>query len=260
MAGGSTRYEPLDIDEGGVQYRRPPPPQSVFLAPRTWADWVFVAANAGLFIVTALFWLSGSKGVPSEVECAKATSSYSPVLSSLDFWEGNFENGFMRESIYRGPPTRDLEQAWDDLWHHQGVGVSKQGLVALNKTQGKYLQTNRSTAAEPEYYALVEMFHQLHCLNIIRQATWPIRVYNASWGEALQPMNVSESLGRAHVDHCVETLRLSLMCLGDVTPMLLRTEDGTLNTSAADFDVHHKCRSYEQIRDFVDASGVDPIA
>lgn len=84
--------------------------------------------------------------------------------------------------------------------------------------------------------------------------------FDKSWGENLQPMNISDNQGRAHVDHCVETLRLSLMCAGDVTPMLLRTEDGTLKTSEADFNVHRKCRSYEQIRDFVDAAGVNPIA
>lgn len=47
----------------------------------------------------------------------------------------------------------------------QGVGVSKQGAKALNKTAyDTYLQTSKSTSAKPEYYALVEMFHQLHCL------------------------------------------------------------------------------------------------
>ncbi|KAM3478486.1 hypothetical protein MY8738_005944 [Beauveria namnaoensis] len=218
MAGRSTRYEPLDVDEGGVHHRRPSPQKSVFLAPRTRDDWIFVAANAGLFLITVVLWLSGSKSVSSKLECAKVASSY-----------------------------------------YQGVGVPEEGLVALNKTNGKYLQTNRSTAAKPEYYALVEMFHQLHCLNIIRQATWPTDMYDKGWGEELQPMNVSESQGRAHVDHCVETLRLSLMCFGDVTPMLLLTQDGTLNTSTADFNVHHKCRNYEQIRDFVDASAVDPV-
>ncbi|KAM3440171.1 hypothetical protein NHJ13734_003369 [Beauveria thailandica] len=259
MAGRSTRYEPLDVDESGVHHRRPSPQKSVFLAPRTRNDWIFVAANAALFLITVVLWLSGSKSVSSKLECAKVASSYSPALSALKFWEGNFENEFQRKSIYRGPPAMELEKAWDKLWHHQGVGVPKEGLVALNKTNGKYLQTNRSTAAKPEYYALVGMFHQLHCLNIIRQATWPTDMYDKGWGEELQPMNVSESQGRAHVDHCVETLRLSLMCFGDVTPMLLLTRDGTLNTSTADFNVHHKCRSYEQIRDFVDASAVDPV-
>ncbi|OAA58792.1 hypothetical protein ISF_06575 [Cordyceps fumosorosea ARSEF 2679] len=249
MAAGTTRYEPLDIDEDGVKYPKPSLPRSVFLAPRTRSDWIFVAANASMFLITALFWLSGPKSALSELECANVASSYSPALPSLHFWEGNFDNDFKHESIYRGPPTRELEKAWDDLWHHQGVGVSQQGLVAMNKTHGNYLHTNRSTAANPEYYAL----------NIIRQATWPMALYDKSWGEELQPMNVSNSQGRAHVDHCVETLRLSLMCFGDVTPMLLLTEDGTLNTSTADFNVHHKCRSYDQIRDFVDASGVDPI-
>lgn len=85
-------------------------------------------------------------------------------------------------------------------------------------------------------------------------------MYNASWGEELQPLNTTSVMGRKHVDHCIETLRLSLMCTGDVTPMLLITKDGTLEGAQADFDVHHKCRDYEKIRDFVDRAGVDPIA
>lgn len=37
--------------------------------------------------------------------------------------------------------------------------------MKLNKTDfDQYLQTNRSTPENPEYYALIEMFHQLHCL------------------------------------------------------------------------------------------------
>lgn len=84
-------------------------------------------------------------------------------------------------------------------------------------------------------------------------------LYDPSWDEDLQPMNLSDPVSRTHVDHCVETLRLSLMCYGDVTPMLLLTPDGTLNSSIADFDVHHKCRDFESIRDFVDNFPVDPL-
>ena len=38
-----------------------------------------------------------------------------PIFPSLDFWEGDFQNDFARESIYRGPPTREREQAWDEI-------------------------------------------------------------------------------------------------------------------------------------------------
>lgn len=85
MAGRSTLYEPLDIDEGGhgVHHRRPQRLPSVFLAPRTRNDWIFVAANGGLFLITVLLWLSGSKSLPSELECAKTTSAYCEFMASF---------------------------------------------------------------------------------------------------------------------------------------------------------------------------------
>lgn len=143
MAGDSTRYEPLDMDEAGaegVTYARPSPPRSVFLAARTRGDWFFVGLNYGLFAVTALYWLFGSRPAPSEMECAKVVSAYceylraaclrsqgsqllmilvAPVFPAVQFWERDFENGFTQESEYRGPPTRERELAWDHLWHRK---------------------------------------------------------------------------------------------------------------------------------------------
>lgn len=78
MARENTRYEPLEFEEGGdsIHVRQPQPQRSVFLAPRTRADWIFVGGNVGLFLVTLYFWFSGSNGLPSELECAKVVSPY----------------------------------------------------------------------------------------------------------------------------------------------------------------------------------------
>lgn len=75
MAGGNTRYEPLDVDDG-VHVRAPPPQRSVFLSPRTRADWAFVGGNIGLFLVSLLLWAAGGRGRLSEWECAKVVSPY----------------------------------------------------------------------------------------------------------------------------------------------------------------------------------------
>lgn len=78
MARENTRYEPLEFEEGGDSghVRQPLPQRSVFLAPRTSADWIFVGVNVGLFLVTLYFWFSASKGLPSELECANVVSPY----------------------------------------------------------------------------------------------------------------------------------------------------------------------------------------
>jgi hypothetical protein len=55
-----------------------------------------------------------------------------------------------------------------------------------------------------------------------------------------------------HVDHCLETLRIGLMCQSDITP--LRIIDGPTAPlgSRADFNAHHKCRDFEILREWME--------
>jgi len=75
--------------------------------------------------------------------------------------------------------------------------------------------------------------------------------YNSSSDEGLEPpsdlFGVDPSLARDHVDHCIESLRLSLMCYGDVTPLLMDLDPDELIGRKADFNVHHKCRRFDKI-------------
>ncbi|KAK4496833.1 hypothetical protein PRZ48_012817 [Zasmidium cellare] len=66
-------------------------------------------------------------------------------------------------------------------------------------------------AKDPGYYAVIlDVFHQLHCLNMIRK-----RVRSRESFDEMQdgPLNT------VHMDHCLDSLRQSLMCSGDITPM-----------------------------------------
>lgn len=116
------------------------------------------------------------------------------------------------------------------------------------------------------YAVNIEVFHQLHCLvsctypsripsakapqNLIRQYTW--RDYYPKHVEHLEgPYDLEDNdLGvREHVDHCIEALRLSLMCIGDVTPYLIR-KPAENDRGIADFSSHHKCRKFDKLVDF----------
>lgn len=89
----------------------------------------------------------------------------------------------------------------------QGVGVSKQGAKALNKTAyDTYLQTSKSTSAKPEYYALVEMFHQLHCLVslyccyfFVEKATVLILIFGLIFVSLVQEPNTSSHMAVQYV-------------------------------------------------------------
>lgn len=75
-------------------------------------------------------------------------------------------------------------------------------------------------------------------------------IRNAYW-EARSGNNVGELHSRsegpdAHVRHCLEYLRQSLMCLADTTPE--RTElNAAGQRGARGFGVQHVCRDYNQL-------------
>lgn len=64
------------------------------------------------------------------------------------------------------------------------------------------------------------------------------------------PVNMQGSAveARMHVDHCIEALRISLMCHGDVTPYLVMYDAASGSGFKADFSPHHRCRRFEPLR------------
>ena len=64
-------------------------------------------------------------------------------------------------------------------------------------------------------------------------------------------LDADPSIAREHVDHCIETLRLSLMCYGDITPLFFDLDPNEELGRIADFNVHHKCRNFDSIVDWV---------
>ncbi|KAK3196268.1 hypothetical protein K4F52_000648 [Lecanicillium sp. MT-2017a] len=195
---------------------------------------------------------------PTPLFCAKVVSPYSSIWDAVDFWEGDLVNYFNHSTIYRGPPTLEREIAWNDLWHRPGIPIDRNGIAALNKSNiVNPTEIIGSDPNHPTYAAQVEVFHQLHCLNHVRRATWPLTYFNKSWG-MLYPWEMEEPVAaRMHTDHCLETLRLSLMCYADITPVLLLDDIDPGGVGTADFNVHHKCRDFEKIVDYVEEHGVE---
>lgn len=124
------------------------------------------------------------------------------------------------------------------------------------------------------YYAGIEAFHQLHCLvclriviftliltnttqNMIRQYTWG--TYYERHGLP-QPSSLRAGVvgNRMHVDHCIETLRLTLMCHGDTTPILREVDaNAPIGDSRKWFSNVHKCVDFEVLRTQMAARAVE---
>ncbi|KAK8069604.1 hypothetical protein PG994_006220 [Apiospora phragmitis] len=86
-----------------------------------------------------------------------------------------------------------------------------------------------------------EVFHQLHCLNMLRMATYPEQYTNHTLFS-----DHSEDIVRAHLDHCVEILRMQLQCTAEMTPILTEDIPGH-EFPALDFNVIHKCKNFQDL-------------
>ncbi|KAF3387656.1 hypothetical protein F1880_001352, partial [Penicillium rolfsii] len=127
-----------------------------------------------------------------------------PLLEAVEYYEVDWANNFHQESIYRGAPTPDLELAWDRLWRQHDINVPLDKLSSLNwSVDANWKQTPAQYGGGAE--ANVGVFHQLHCLNMIRQYT-----YLASYEVPPEGFRKSPEMSRTHVDHCIETLRIHL--------------------------------------------------
>ncbi|QLI69052.1 Oxidase ustYa [Metarhizium brunneum] len=90
---------------------------------------------------------------------------------------------------------------------------------------------------EGYYVVSLNVFHQLHCVNMIRKRIWSTETYKPD----------DELMGIEHLEHCIDALRQSLMCSADVTPIPWKwwEEDHEAKAVA---EIAHTCRNFEDIR------------
>ncbi|KAJ5186109.1 hypothetical protein N7491_006020 [Penicillium cf. griseofulvum] len=132
---------------------------------------------------------------------------------------------------YTGEPSEELDARWHALIQPDGVDLRGED---ADSVQGK-------TFEKPGGWSIVsiDVFHQLHCLNMLRQAIRP----------DYYTKHDPEPAYTTHIHHCIDHLRQALMCHVDVTPIPVlwaEKEDRPLN----DFQVEHTCRNFWKVKDW----------
>lgn len=168
---------------------------------------------------------------------------------------------------YLGAPGPDTDAFWERLYDVGMVVLSADeatALLPMSTTplvdiQGRLIRDHDN---QEQYLVTIEVFHQLHCLDYLRHASYS-RDGNHHPGE-------SEWSKSKHLDHCSDYLRQVLMCHGDMTPItLIRTKQSAERESGdsdrererereeppappfrPDFAILHTCRSWDLIYEF----------
>ncbi|KAI0183004.1 hypothetical protein EV127DRAFT_448221 [Xylaria flabelliformis] len=221
--------------------------------------WFLALLNLGLFLQQYL-------RQPSELECTHLLNAYSPAIDAgiVEYYETNFQNEFGGRSEYIGPPTPQLEERWNNLWSRGTIELPLDGPSKLNKSSERLKHVHKDP--KRGYAAILEVFHQLHCLNLIRQYTWKdyYATHMGKWiseeSHGIVDLNVTDPaniVDRMHADHCIEALRLQLMCNADLTPLLIELDDSNDFGQKADFNVHHKCRNWDKVTEWQYANSIE---
>ncbi|KAG2349828.1 hypothetical protein BDR05DRAFT_994816 [Suillus weaverae] len=242
----SAQYSPVDgaDDEDAKLLHRGtenrPHSQSCFLHVSLWL------MHGVLISITLLFFTLWARA-PSKDDILL----YSPANEAIES-KGivRFNGSWDRPSVYRGSPSPDLDAAWDRVTADgRLLAITPEQLLRIGEEPAPFM------ARCPEeyggnYFTTVEVIHQLHCINMVRQSTWGDHYI------VDDPDFVRSPDGwRIHLDHCVEILRQVIMCRSDVTMVTYDWVEG-LDDPYPNFNVPHQCRDLEKILDWVEGHRV----
>lgn len=205
--------------------------------PRRHWPWLLhaVLLTTSLLVLLASYL---SPHLPTTAACVSLTSSYSPARPAVRYQAVHFDAN-ISTSPYVGP-TKTVDLQWGQVnFGDQMVSAAEMSL--LHKPLDSLTVTDPRTG-EVGYRIGLEVFHQLHCLNMIRKATYADYQDEYAHGDFGEP----RAELRGHLDHCIEMLRMNLMCHADVGVITFHEVEG--KGLWPDFSSWHVCRDYEAVR------------
>ncbi|KAJ3714546.1 hypothetical protein DFJ43DRAFT_1103872 [Lentinula guzmanii] len=185
--------------------------------------------------------------VTAESKTSK-TLLYSPAQDAVRY-EVRYFNASLRTDItnYQGTPTEDIDKNWEDLYRCkiiQNVPINcaksfpifPDGIVQIPASEANKLvdKTLPIPGDDGNYIVTLEVFHQLHCLNLLRKSLYP-DYYSTTLID--------------HLDHCVDILRQALTCTIDINPLSWHWYEPRQATETK-LNGAHKCVDFGKIQDW----------
>ncbi|KAH8160582.1 hypothetical protein CIB48_g7683 [Xylaria polymorpha] len=157
-------------------------------------------------------------------------------------------NSYYPRDIYRLPPSPAVDEAWDRITRVNLISVSESEIRKLGKDPSLTIQSPESWWSESwgdGYMGQIDVFHQIHCLNMLRQGL--ITNYNYYWGKKYG-LTPPIQFGM-HLNHCLGTILENLMCHADVDIVTFNWRESQ-DEPFPDFEIRKQCRDFEAIVDW----------
>lgn len=228
--------------------------------PRSWfksvkQNWQWLAHGVLLSMsLVSLVQAYRIRHADRDVFFTKKYSSYSPVAEVVNYHTERYNlTPVMDWSPYVGY-GKEVDRAWDHITNNVGDQMISQAELERLGLDPTSIKWKHPTTGEEGYRVGIEVFHQLHCLNLLRMATWSEYYSQEEVGGdvATDPEDL-----RGHIDHCLEALRLNLMCQSDIGIFTFKNyPDLPVEGHWPDFSTLHVCRNFDDIRNWAMVNSV----
>ncbi|KAE9391701.1 hypothetical protein BT96DRAFT_888515 [Gymnopus androsaceus JB14] len=188
------------------------------------------------------FWSLKSTSFPTEL------SLYSPANEAVSYKIVKFHRGYGNDTpTYEMAPSPEVDAAWANLTSTAKIASS------ISREQAKMMpnRTYPILGHDGQYMIVLHMYHLLHCLVSLPFITW---LHPLDYPTFAEDSNVTMS----HARHCIGSLRQSIMCTADTTPVVFQWSDragGALSRT----DVNHVCRDFDRIVEWGERHRFDGI-
>lgn len=153
-------------------------PNENYIAEPTMQDkalnWRCVFAGVFIGVLFSLFALTTFAFVQPKNKCTQKMQTWSPALEIFnddDFEIQRFNGALRVPHEFSAAPSNEIDEKWDK------ITFSKGGLMRLSKDDVHRINASEYAAEYTEemgggYIGAFEVFHGLHCLNMLRQASY----------------------------------------------------------------------------------------
>lgn len=172
--------------------------------------------------------------------CVRKLSSPSPALHLIsdEYETWRFNGSFDLPSPYKGPPSPAVDAAWGKIVDMGAMSISEEDFQKLNSSKHAVKLPKENGGGR---MALFEFVHQIHCVRMFFQHTYP-EYYKEQYNYSLTNPND----WHLHMDHCADLLRQKLMCDADVGVITYSWIKGHY-IPHPNFNVQHKCRNFDTV-------------
>ncbi|KAI3324407.1 hypothetical protein HD806DRAFT_67567 [Xylariaceae sp. AK1471] len=143
-----------------------------------------------------------------------------------------------------GPPSPELDAAWESLLQHSNIRISDQDLHQLGRD-------NEPNVELPDggHAGLLYVFHDLHCLKRLHQYMFQ-DYYFPDLDEEQRALNMQHNM------HCINQLRQSIMCHADTSVSSYYWVDYDRVPSLNNSELH-QCVDFDKLYNWASERSVD---